>query len=112
MRPYQKVAAIGLVVLLGAAVYGLIRTSQRSSGQVSNAHVAGVASGSAVDQTPILTALKLAQMRTTEEEKPFAQQALDIADKEMDQVYAAAKRDLEEHPAPLTAEAKQIESRL
>ena len=51
-------------------------------------------------------------MPTTEEELPFAQEALRIADHEMDLVYAAAERQLEEHPAPLSPEAKQIEARL
>ncbi|HEV2689351.1 MAG TPA: mechanosensitive ion channel domain-containing protein [Bryobacteraceae bacterium] len=67
---------------------------------------------SAVDQTPILTALKLAEMPTTAEELPFAQEALRIADHEMDLAYAAAERELEEHPAPLSADAKKIQARL
>jgi small-conductance mechanosensitive channel len=112
MRSIQKIAAIGVVVLLGATVYGLVRTGQSPSIPTITNSPSGVPSGSAVDQTPLLTALGLAQMRTTAEELPFAQDALRIADKEMDLAYAAAERHLEEHPAPLSAEAKQIEARL
>src|SRR5207248_8545838 len=66
----------------------------------------------AVDQTPILTALKLAKMPRSEDEQPFAEQALETADRDMDVAYAAAKRELEENPPPLSAEAKQIQARL
>jgi small-conductance mechanosensitive channel len=51
-------------------------------------------------------------MPTTAEELPFAQEALRIADHEMDLAYAAAERELEEHPAPLSADAKKIQARL
>jgi small-conductance mechanosensitive channel len=65
-----------------------------------------------VDQTPIITAQKLAKMSTTEEELPFVKEALRLADHDMDLAYAAAKRELEDHPAPLSAEAKEIQARL
>ena len=51
-------------------------------------------------------------MPTTAEELPFAQEALRIADHEMDLAYAAAERELDEHPAPLSADAKKIQARL
>jgi small-conductance mechanosensitive channel len=112
MRPTQRNIAITIVVLLGATVYGLIRTAQPLTAPRDRGNASGAASTSAVDQTPILTAEKLAKMPTTEEELPFAQEALRIADKEMDLAYAAAKRELEEHPVPLSPAAKQIEARL
>jgi small-conductance mechanosensitive channel len=107
----QKIIAIVLVLLLGATVYGLIRTGEPAGAQRNNGKV-GTASAPAVDQTPILTAEELAKLPTTEEEQPFAQEALQAADRYMDVAYAAAQRQLEEHPAPLTAEAKQVEARL
>jgi len=112
MRPRQKIGAITLVLLLGAAVYGLIRTARAPSAPRTTSSTPGAAQASAVDQTPILTALKLAQMPTTAEELPFAQEALRIADHEMDLAYAAAERELDEHPAPLSADAKKIQARL
>src|SRR5258708_29327970 len=51
-------------------------------------------------------------MPTTAEEKPFAEEALRLADHEMDLAYAAAEREAEEHPPPLSAEAKAIQERL
>ena len=112
MRPRQKIGAITLVLLLGAAVYGLIHTARGASAPPTTSNVPGAAQASAVDETPIVTALKLAQMPTTSEELPFAQEALRLADHEMDLTYAAAEHELEQHPAPLSADAKKIEARL
>jgi small-conductance mechanosensitive channel len=108
----KKIVPIVLLLLLGAAVYGLIRTAQAPSAPRNNDNVPGTAHASAVDQTPIITAQKLAKMSTIEEELPFAQESLRLADHEMDAAYAAAKREIEDHPVPLSAEAKQIQVRL
>lgn len=109
MRPMQKILAVVLVLLLAVTVYLLIQTAQPP-----NAPSTRNATGATptVDKTPILTALKLAKMPLSEDEKPFAQAALETADHYMDVAYAAAKRELEEHPVPLSAEAKQIQVRL
>src|SRR5215471_16257954 len=112
MRPYQKLLAITLVLLLGATVYGLIRTAQAPRAPRSRGKGSGTAAGPVVDQTTIRTALELAKMPTTEDELPFDEQALEAADKYMDEAYAAAKRELEDHPVLLSAEAKQIQVRL
>jgi small-conductance mechanosensitive channel len=111
MRPLGKIVATTLVLLLGATVYGLIQTAQPP-------HTSGIrkTSGSTaaltVDQTPILTAESLAEMPTSKEELQLAQQALEISDHDMDVAYTAAKHELEDHPAPLSPEARQIQARL
>lgn len=112
MRQTQKVVAITIVLLLGATVYGLIRTSRPPGSSQNQRSASGAVSTPFVDQTPINTALQLAKMPTTGDELPFAQDALQKADKEMDLAYAAAEREIQEHPAPLSAEAKQIQARL
>jgi small-conductance mechanosensitive channel len=112
MRPMQKILAIALVLLLAGTVYGLVRTAQPADAPSTRENASGTTAATTVDQTPILTALKLAKMPVTQDEKPFAEQALDIADRDMDVAYAAAKRELKEHPAPLSAEAKHIQARL
>lgn len=112
MKPFQKILAITLVLLLGATVYGLVRTSQPLKVSGNKGKASGAAATPTVDQTPMLTAETLAQMPTSEEELPFAQEALETSDKDMDVAYTAAKHELEDHPAPLTPEAKQIQARL
>ena len=112
MKAMQKIFAMTIVVLLGATVYGLIRTDQPLHVARTRSDVSGTTGAPAVDQTPMLTAEGLAKMPTSTEELPFAQQALEISDHDMDVAYAAAKRELEDHPAPLSPEAKQIQARL
>jgi len=114
MKMKQGVAAITLLVLLGAAVYEFYRTGRPSSVPAQSAKIASSrqAQGPIVDQTPLLTAQRLAQMPTSAEEKPLAEEALRLADHEMDLAYAAAERDAEAHPPALSAEAKAIEERL
>ena len=114
MKTKQNLAAIALLLLLVAAVYGFYRTGRPSSAPTKTAKTAsgGPAQGPIVDQTPLLTAQQLAKMPTSAEEKPFAEEALRLADHLMDLAYAAAERDAEEHPPALSAEAKAIEARL
>src|ERR1700704_96935 len=114
MKTKQKIAAIVLVALLGAVAYGLFRTEPPANGSWINAKAAygGPGQASIVDQTPLLTAQRLAQMPTSTEEQPFAEEALQLGDHEMDLAFAAAVRDAEEHPPVLSAEAKEIQARL
>lgn len=116
MRPFQKIFAITLVLLLGATVYGLVRTSEpprtpASAGkgkQVPSAQQTQIQ----IDQSPIKTAQQLAQLATTADERPLAQEALRLADYEVDLSFAAALRDATENPPRLSPEAKEAEARL
>lgn len=114
MKPAQKIAALVLVALLAASVYGLLRTGQPSgtpaAGKTANG--AGTTQAPFVDQSPLLTAQRLAKMPNSFEEQPFAQEALHLADHHMDLAYAAAEREAEEHPPALSAQAKEIQARL
>ena len=114
MKPIQKIFAVVLVLLLAASVFGLLHTGQPAG----SSPVAGVANGAAtaqaplVDQSPLLTAQRLAKMPNSPEEEPFAKEALRLADHQMDLAYAAAEREAEEHPPALSAQAKEIQARL
>src|SRR5229473_2272454 len=114
MKTTQKIAAIVLVLLLGAVAYGLFRTGQPAGARATSTKPAPGTAAQApmVDQTPLLTAQRLVQMPTSAEEKPFAEEALRLADHEMDLAFAAAVRDAEENPPVLSAQAKEIETRL
>ena len=107
MRRLQKIVAITLVLLLGATVYGLIRTTappkvSPSAGKGKQQPVAQPL----VDQSPLKTAQQLAQLANTPEERPFAEEALRLADYEVDLAFAAALRDATENPPKLSPEAK------
>lgn len=104
-----------VAALLLATLYGLVRTQDQASaprGYGGTQSTSTPDQGSQVDQSPLLTAQALAQTPTTAEEQPFAQDALQIADQEMDLAFAMALADAVEHPPVLSAEAKQIQARL
>src|SRR5713226_7122272 len=114
MKTTQKIAAIVLLVLLGATVYGLIRTTeapQLPASLTKGKHVPQVQT-SIVDQTPLTTAQQLAQLATEADEKPLAQEALRLADYEVDLGFDAALHDAKEHPPVLQGDTKEIADRL
>lgn len=112
MSSSQKTAAIVFAALLGGSLYGYYRTSQPYAVPQAKAASASSAPQTVVDQTPLTTARRLAQMPTTAEEQAFAVEALRISDHDMDLAFAAAERELENHPPVLSAEAKAIQARL
>jgi small-conductance mechanosensitive channel len=113
MKPAHKIVSIVLAVLLGATVYGLVRTGRQTSlpGKGTSAETTPE-QAAVVDQTPLFTAQRLARMPTSATELPFAQEALRLGDHEMDLAFAVAVLDATEHPPVLTAEAKEIQARL
>jgi small-conductance mechanosensitive channel len=113
MKTSEKIAAVVLIVLLGAAGYGLLRTGgPMYGGYVISTTPGDAQAKGAVDQTPLLTAQRLAGMVTAADEQPFAQEALRISDHAVDMAFAQALRDAAEHPPALSAEAKEILAKL
>src|SRR5246500_2318504 len=114
MNKSKKIATIMLTILLGTIAYGLFRTgmSITTSQIIPGGERSEAAHGSVIDQTPLYTARRLAQMLTSGDELPLAQEALRLGDREMDLAFAAAVSEARMHPVVLTAEAKQIQARL
>src|SRR6267378_1874461 len=114
MKKTQKLAAIALVLLLGGTIYELVRTGQPAATPTTKGrgNHDTIAQTPLVDHTPLETGQRLAKMATSEEELPFAKEALRLGDQEMDLAFAAAVRDATEHPPVLSAEAKGIQARL
>ena len=114
MKSKQRSAALILVLLLGATVYVLVRTGTSAPNFIAptTTAVPNPTEPEIVDQRPLQTAQQFAKMTTTSEEKPFAEQALELADKEMDLAFAGAVLDAQEHPPVLSEEAKAIQARL
>lgn len=114
MKTPQRTATFLLLLLLVAAVYGLIRTAvpQKHPPSRGKGNNPAAAQAPLVDQWPLKTAQQLAQLATSPEERPLAQEALRLADHEVDLAFAAALRDAVENPPELTVEAKEIEARL
>ncbi|HTT32983.1 MAG TPA: mechanosensitive ion channel domain-containing protein [Methylomirabilota bacterium] len=110
----QKTIAIMLVLLLGATVYGIIRTAEppEVAPSVGKGKTAVASEEPLVDQTPLKTAQQFAQQVTTADERPLALEALRLADYEVDLAYDAALRNAQEHPPALSADAKEAKDRL
>jgi small-conductance mechanosensitive channel len=118
MKSKRAIAGVLIVLLLVAAGYGIFRTKppafQTEGGPLNAASLAAstLQGQTLVDQSALTTAQRLAQTPTTLAEQPFAQEALRLADKEMDMAFATAVREAAEHPPVLSPEAKQIETKL
>lgn len=118
MRKLQKIAAVVLLVLVAITLYGFWRTRQpffansalrrEKSEEIASAAL----SRALVDQSPLKTAQQLAQMVSTPEERPLAQEALRLADFEVDLAFDTALRDARLNPPALTPETKEITERL
>ncbi len=114
MKSKQRSAALILLLLLAATIYVVIRTSTTTPNSIAptTTTVSNPSEPELVDHGPLQTAQQFAMMTTTAEEKPFAEEALALADKEMDLAFAAAVLDAQEHPPVLSADAKAIQTRL
>src|SRR5271168_3969612 len=113
MKTGTKIAAIALVALSLATAYGLYElrqpylTTRINLGALGNLQAEGL-----VDQMPLKRAQQLAQLSLTPDEKPLADEALRLADFEVDLAFAAALHDAKAHPPVLKGEAKEIATRL
>src|SRR5579863_318783 len=116
MSTLQKSVAAVLVALLLAAGYGLWVTNDAGGAPVQQNNaivVVGKANGvPVIDQHTLHIAKRLAQYANTAEEQPLAQQAVQIADHELDLAFAATLHHLESHPPQLSPAAAKIQQRL
>src|SRR5271168_78925 len=114
MKPKQKIAAIVLIVLLGATAFGLFREGRQVTAPAVSRKLgqAAPAQATLVDQSPLTTAQQLARLANTQEEQPLAQEALRLSDYEVDLAFDAALHNAKEHPPVLKGDAKEIADRL
>ena len=110
MRTVQKMAAGGLIVVLGAAGFGIWKLGHTAT--VTAKKQAAAAQAALVDQTPLKTAQAVAQLADMPEERELAKEALRLSDYELDLSFNIALQDAEAHPPDLSAEAKEIQARL
>jgi small-conductance mechanosensitive channel len=119
MSLLQRTAAIALAVLLLVTGYGLW-TTRAPPPTVARPPQPPAGTGTAatpdaipvIDQQTYLTAKRLAHLPITPEELPLAQQAVELADHELDLAFTAAMRHLEAQPPALSPDALQIQARL
>src|SRR5260370_37425750 len=95
MKTTQKVLGIVLVALLGAVAYGLSRTGHQANAPETpgKTKFGAAAQAPIVDQSPLQTAQRLAKMPISDDELPFAQEALRLTAPEKDPAFARAVRE-------------------
>ncbi len=102
-----------LVVALLAAGYGIYSTASTPAPAVARTARRGPSDRTfVVDQRSLITAEQLALQSTSAEERAFAEEALRLADSEMDLAFASAVRRIANLPRATSDTAKEAEARL
>ena len=107
-KTWQSGIALGLLVLalLGSAGLYLTRDSGQASAVRKTAH------RPLVDEQPLETARAAAKLAASWDEQRLAQQALKLADHEVDLAFSDALRDATEHPVQATPQSRELYARL
>lgn len=112
MSPLQRALIALFALLLLLLLYGLWRTGEAPA-PVHTASSAPVAAAiPQIDEATFLTAQRLARLANTVEEQPLAQQAVQLADHELDLAFSGALRAIEAHPPVLNEVTARIQQRL
>ena len=117
MKLRHWITAIVLLVLVAAAIVGMLRTRQgrgtsadvaAAPGTQSTNNPQGLGQHAWVDQRPLQTARRVGTLAYTQEEKDLAQQAEKVADHEVDMAFFDAFRAAQESPPPLTPSLRKL----
>jgi small-conductance mechanosensitive channel len=112
MRKTQQIAAIVILILAGLTAYGFWETRQSLPPVATvGAKKDGQAAESLVDQRALKDAQQLAQLAASQDEKNLAQEALRLADYDVDLAFDDAIREARIHPPALSPEAKEAKAR-
>ncbi len=121
MKVRHWITAIVLLVLVAAAIVGLVWTRElpppadesatAPTAKKTAGRKAPVAPRPLVDQRPLQTARRMATTAGTPEEQALAHQAEKVGDHEVDLAFFDALRTAQENPPPLSPEAKEIAAR-
>ena len=113
MRFKQDSVVLLLVASLIAVSYGAYRTGRRDpSASTGIGRRSPGGRSIVVDQSALITAEQLVRLPTTPDERLFAEDALRLADQEMDLAFAQAVRQAASQNRPLSPEAKEIDAEL
>jgi len=106
-------AIIVLVASLVAVTYGVYRTDTQDAPPAPRSAGRSPSDRSiVVDQGSLITAERLVRMPTTPAERSFAEDALRLADQEMDLAFAQAVRFTANQSRPMTPEAQALDAQL
>src|SRR5215469_4753896 len=112
MKNFRRVVipTVSFIVVLGTI--GTVLARYWVSAPAPQAAVKAKSSGETslvlVDEQPLITAQRLSALATTAEEREFAQNAVRLADHEVDLAFAAALRNATRHPPSVPAVARPV----
>ncbi len=110
MKIFNSLAILGLLLLVLACVIGLVLT--RDLGQPASAAKSSGHAAPPVDEQPLQTARNMAKLVSSWDEQRIAQQALKLADHEVDLAFADALRDATEQPRSTSAQSRELYARV
>ena len=117
MKVRQWITGIVLLLLIAAAIVGMVWTREKPASTETSAptpsrktsgRMQPATQRSLVDQRPLQTAQHMASMASTPEEQGLAREAERVGDHEVDLAFLDAIRTAEQNPPPLSPEARQI----
>jgi small-conductance mechanosensitive channel/uncharacterized protein YjiS (DUF1127 family) len=109
MKLRHWITVVALLALVVATVIGMFFTEGGQTLLPARASKSGAKQpASLVDQRPLQTARKLAALASTPEERDFANEAVRVADYEVDLAFADALREATEHPPTPTQEQREL----
>src|SRR6266571_842586 len=108
----RRLGLYALVVLMGATLAGWLWTREPAGGPSTATAARGTgAPAPLVDQSPLKTAQTLSAFAANPEEQRLAQEAVRLADHEVDLAFAEALRLAAENPPVPDARTRDIQSR-
>src|SRR5919204_4752275 len=108
---HKQPAFFVLIFVLALAMVGVVLTSRLGPSPPAS-HMEQAGDQVLVDQGPLQTARALAPQASTPQESDLAQQAMRLADHEVDLAFASALRQASQHPQPATPQTRELDARL
>ena len=112
LRSRQWLVTFGLLLLIGLAICGLVWTRDSHVAVSPRIKPAAQAQHPTVDQSALQIARKIAPLASTPDERVLAQDALRLADHEVDLAFANALREAAEAPQEPSPETRELHQRM
>jgi small-conductance mechanosensitive channel len=114
MKPRQWVIVVALLLLVVVAIAGLVITNDavRMAAPGGGSSATPSERTTLVDERPLQTARKLSALAATPEEQRLSNEALRLADHEVDLEFASALRNATDHPPQATPQIRELTDRV
>ena len=112
LRSRQWLVTFGLLLLIGLAICGLVWTGDSHVAVSPRIKPAAQAQHPMVDQSALQIARQIAPLASTPDERVLAQDALRLADHEVDLAFANALREAAEAPQEPSPETRELHQRM